>query len=92
MCLLNQDGEESRKSDIYETYRHWCKGESEEPVSSTLFGREMKTRYNVKERRTMSARYYVGVVLRAYREQQNERERQEDLYPDDPRLTNWTDR
>ena len=90
--LLDQKGEETLIASVYEVYCRWCKAESEEPVTMTMFGREMKTRYSVTTRRTAAARYYVGMVLRARREQRYEEERQQELYPEDPRLTNWTDR
>jgi len=92
LCLINQEGEETRISDIYESYTRWCKAESEDPITQTLFGREMKNRYHVKQRRTASARFYVGMVLRAHKEAEDDRRRREDAWADDPRLEDWRTR
>ncbi|WP_018348206.1 phage/plasmid primase, P4 family [Longispora albida] len=49
--------------DVRAAYESWCAEEGERPISSQMFGRELRTRYDVQPHRSNGRRFYLGVTL-----------------------------
>lgn len=49
--------------DVLDAYRQWCKDEGSRPTSNTVFGRELRTRFDIETERSHGRRYYVGLTL-----------------------------
>lgn len=61
--VRREKGEELLASDLYDAYVRWAERERERPIARSVFGRLVKARGILSERRTAGRRYYVGVRL-----------------------------
>ncbi|WP_394425506.1 phage/plasmid primase, P4 family [Streptomyces sp. SGAir0957] len=50
-------------SKLRSAYDDWCRAEGETPLKPQVFGRELRTRFNVEQIRSNGRRFYVGVAL-----------------------------
>ena len=61
-CLV-MAGVRIRSGELYAAYQKFCTDEGLEPESQTAFSKQMKARF--KAERTMSARWFIGISLKA---------------------------
>lgn len=52
-------------AELRAAYTKWCAEEGERPLSPQVFGRELRTRYDIEQTRSNGRRYYVGITLYA---------------------------
>lgn len=50
-------------SELRAAYTRWCAAEGEEPFTTQVFGRELRTRYKIEQKRSNGLRYYLGITL-----------------------------
>lgn len=44
-------------------YDDWCRAEGELPLKPQVFGRELRTRFGIEQKRSNGKRFYVGIAL-----------------------------
>lgn len=50
-------------ADVRAAYMDWCRAEGETPITPQAFGRELKNRFNLDQKRIMGKRYYTNITL-----------------------------
>jgi putative DNA primase/helicase len=50
-------------SEVRAAYTEWCRKEGEKELSPQVFGRELRTRYDIAQARANGRRYYTGLTL-----------------------------
>jgi P4 family phage/plasmid primase-like protien len=55
---------------VREAYEQWCHTEGVRPVSATMFGKTLRSRFGVGSSRTGRARHYTGLALLAVDDEQ----------------------
>ncbi|MEV6526870.1 phage/plasmid primase, P4 family [Longispora sp. NPDC051575] len=50
-------------ADVRGAYESWCAEEGERPISSQMFGRELRSRFGIGSTRSNGRRFYLGVTL-----------------------------
>lgn len=82
-CCMVGGGEHVRinTKNVRSAYEQWCREEGERPVSPQVFGRELRTRFDVGQAKSNGARLYTNLSLR-----------QPEPEEDNGRVDRWGDR
>lgn len=68
-----------RMGEVRDAYERWCHSEGVAPVSTTAFGRTLRSRFGVGDTRTGRAKYYTGIALLSGEDDENRSPRYERL-------------
>jgi putative DNA primase/helicase len=52
-------------SEVRSAYEEWCRSEGDQPLSSQVFGRELRIRYGIESKKSNGVRHYAGMTLYA---------------------------
>jgi P4 family phage/plasmid primase-like protien len=69
-------------SELRKAYDAWCREQHQDTLTATAFGRQLKQRFDVGDKRSNGRRFYTNIRLAS----------EEKPESDDPRAENWWDR
>jgi len=68
-CIEEDQSGMISKDELYERYMQWCKENGVVVVGKIEFGRKIKTKLKVSEKRTRTERYWVGIRFKVAEEE-----------------------